>query len=212
MAKLLLVDDDKMSGKMLQSRLKKRGFYCDYVINGEECLIAVTEFKYDLVLLDIMMPDISGVEVLSILRKNHNHFELPIIMVTAKDDAVDIVDALKKDANDYLTKPVNIDVAVARINTQLKITELMHENVKSKQLSTINTMVTTLNHEINNPLAIAVGNLSLPIEKLDEVRVKKILAALDRITEIVKKIDSVAEAGIVEETTYAGPVNMLKLK
>lgn len=214
--KLLLVDDDQMNGKLLQGRLEKRGFSCDYVTSGKDCLEALRSNEYKLVLLDIMMPDMSGIEVLECIRKDKKPVELPVIMVTAKDEARDIVDALKKEANDYLTKPVNVDVAIARIGTQLQILELVQESLRSKQVSTINTMVTTLNHEINNPLAIAVGNLSILQSKIDKdnvhlERLSKVMTALNRITEIVKKIEDISESDM-EETSYSAEVNMFKLK
>lgn len=214
--KLLLVDDDQMNGNLLQSRLTKRGFACDYVTSGKSCLDALKNNDYQLILLDIMMPDMSGIEVLEQIRKDKKPVELPVIMVTAKGETSDIVDALKKEANDYLTKPVNIDVAIARINSQLQILFLVKESLKSKQISTINTMVTTLNHEINNPLAIAVGNLSILESKMDKdsihlERVEKVMSALNRITEIVKKIEDISKSDM-EETSYSAEVNMYKLK
>lgn len=213
--KILLVDDDQMNAKLLQKRLSKRGFECDYVENGADCLMAIKSGSYSLVLLDIMMPDMSGIEVLTQIRKEKSNVELPVIMVTAKSDTSDIVDALKNEANDYLTKPVNIDIAEARINTQLKIHDLVNESLKAKQLSTVNTMVTTLNHEINNPLAIAVGNLSilqgkLESDKLKLERVEKSLDALNRITDIVKKIEQIS-ADNVEEVDYTDTVKMFKV-
>ena len=77
MAKILLVDDDKMNGVLLQKRLIKRGFECDYVESGAECFKALELGKshYSLVLLDIIMPDMAGTEVLSKIRDNKNNFE-----------------------------------------------------------------------------------------------------------------------------------------
>jgi DNA-binding response OmpR family regulator len=212
MAKILLVDDDKMNGVLLQKRLIKRGFDCDYVEGGEECFKAIDQkgSNYSLVLLDIMMPNISGTEVLSKIRETKNNFELPVIMVTAKDEASDVVEALKGGANDYLTKPVNIDIAEARVETQLKIVDLMQESLKGKQMKTIATMVATLNHEINNPLAIAIGNLSIAQQKMDITRIDKAMSALNRITEIVKKIENISD-GNIEETDYSGNISMYKI-
>ena len=208
--KLLLVDDDKMNGTLLQKRLLKKGFEVNFVDNAKLCFEALSESHYDLVLLDIMMPDMPGTEVLAKIRETKNNFELPVIMVTAKDEASDLVDALNRGANDYLTKPVNMEIATARINTQLQIKDLIEESLKNKQINTINTMVTTLNHEINNPLAIAIGNLTLSKEKFDGTRIDKALKALDRITQIVKKIETITN-GEMEEVNYSTSVNMYKL-
>ena len=207
---LLLVDDDEVNGQLLKKRLEKRGFQCNYVASAQEAFAAIKLENFDMILLDIMMPDISGMEALVQIREEKNGQELPIIMVTAKDEASNIVDALKSGANDYLTKPVNIDIATARINTQLAAKSSINQGLKSRQMSTINKMVTTLNHEINNPLAIAIGNLSIPYEKVDEVRIAKALKALDRITQLVKKIDGISK-GDMEEVEYSNNVNMFKV-
>jgi DNA-binding response OmpR family regulator len=207
---LLLVDDDELNGELLKKRLEKRGFHCNYVASAREAFTAIELENFDMVLLDIMMPDISGMEALVKIREQKDGFELPIIMVTSKDEASNIVDALKAGANDYLTKPVNIEIAIARINTQITVKSAIDEGLKSKQMSTINKMVTTLNHEINNPLAIAIGNLSISYDKIDEARIAKALNALDRITQLVKKIDGIAK-GDMEEVEYSNNVNMFKV-
>ena len=119
--KLLLIDDDEMNGMLLKKRLNKRGFECEYVQSADECFEVLNQQQFDLVLLDIIMPRVSGIDVLVQIRKQKNNFELPVIMVTAKDEASDVVEALKKGANDYITKPVNMEIAEARIKTQLKI-------------------------------------------------------------------------------------------
>ena len=211
MYKILLVDDDKVSGKSLDKRLTQKGFTCVYVENGQDALEIIETINFDLVLLDVVMPKISGMEVLKLIRAKYNSFELPVIMVTAKDEASSVVDALKLNANDYLTKPVNIDIAIARVNTQLRIKELMKTSLENQKMHTINTMVTTLNHEINNPLAIAIGNLSLGVDRLDEDRVGKIMHALERVSEIVKKIEKIT-SGELEEVEYIKNINMYKIK
>ena len=211
MYKILLVDDDKVSGKSLDKRLTQKGFTCVYVENGQDALEIIETINFDLVLLDVVMPKISGMEVLKLIRAKYNSFELPVIMVTAKDEASSVVDALKLNANDYLTKPVNIDIAIARVNTQLRIKELMKTSLENQKMHTIHTMVTTLNHEINNPLAIAIGNLSLGVDRLDEDRVGKIMHALERVSEIVKKIEKIT-SGELEEVEYIKNINMYKIK
>ncbi len=208
---ILLVDDDEMNGSFFSSRLKNKGFKVDFVKNHQDCFKALLDNDYDLVLLDIMMPEVSGIEILKKIREKKNNLELPVIMVTAKDEALDIVDALKLGANDYLVKPVSLEIAIARINTQIYLKQLIRESLKAKQVNTINTMVVTLNHEINNPLAIAMGHLNLPYEKLDEIRVEKSKQALTRIAEIVKRIDTIT-GGDIEEVDYTDSIKMYKLK
>ena len=212
MPKILIVDDDLMNGKQIKLRLEKRNYECEYVSSGEDCLKAIEEKEYDCVLLDIMMPGISGLDVLKQVRETKNSYELPIIMVTAKDEADDIVAALKLNANDYITKPVNIDIATARINTQVDLKNLIKTTIQAKRAQTVTTMITTLNHEINNPLAIAIGNLTILGAKEPSERIDKAMNALNRITDIVKKVDELIKGESLEETAYSDTINMFDLQ
>lgn len=208
--KILVVDDDKMSGEFLQKRLIKRGFSVEYVESGKECLEYLKTNTVGLILLDLMMPEMGGNDVLLKIRENYNTFELPVIIITAKEDPKDTVESLKSGANDYLTKPVNLEVAIARVTTQIKIISLLDESLKSKQIKTINMMVTTLNHEINNPLMVAIGNLSMAKSTGDTDKIEKAMNALNRIGEIVKKIDKIS-SGDIEEVSYTEHSDMFKI-
>jgi len=212
--RLLIIDDDRLSAKITEKKLCKQGYEV-VVLNSASIFLESLKQKkpveYDLILLDVMMPDISGIDALVEIRKHKNNLELPVIMVTSKEESEGIVEALKAGANDYITKPLNLEVALARIRTQLQVKELISLSLQSKQVSTINTMVTTLNHEINNPLAIAIGNLSICKHKPDNARIEKALKALDRITHIVKKIENITETKM-EEVEYSDDTNMYKIK
>jgi diguanylate cyclase (GGDEF)-like protein/PAS domain S-box-containing protein len=118
-SRLLIVDDNEMNRDMLARRLARKGYVVGLAENAQELLKRVKQDAVDLVLLDIEMPEISGLDVLKILREQYSPAELPIIMVTAKSQSDDIVTALDLGANDYLTKPIDFPVAVARIGTQL---------------------------------------------------------------------------------------------
>src|SRR3979490_2116286 len=117
--KLLIVDDNEMNRDMLARRLLRKGYVVTLAENAKELLQRVKEDAVDLVLLDIEMPEISGLDALQTLRAHHSAAELPIIMVTAKTKSDEIVKVLELGANDYLTKPIDFPVAVARIGTQL---------------------------------------------------------------------------------------------
>ncbi len=118
-SRLLIVDDNEMNRDMLARRLARKGYVIELADNAKELLERVQRDAVDLVLLDIEMPEISGLDALKTLRKHYSATELPIIMVTAKTQSDDIVAALDLGANDYLTKPIDFPVAVARIGTQL---------------------------------------------------------------------------------------------
>jgi len=116
---LLIVDDNEMNRDMLARRLTRSGYLVDVVDNAKQLMQRVKQNTVDLVLLDIEMPEISGLDALKTLRETYSPVQLPIIMVTAKNQSEDIVKALNLGANDYLTKPVDLPVALARIGTQL---------------------------------------------------------------------------------------------
>jgi diguanylate cyclase (GGDEF)-like protein/PAS domain S-box-containing protein len=118
-SRLLIVDDNELNRDMLARRLARKGYVIELADSGKELLERVQRDAVDLVLLDIEMPEVSGLDALKTLRKHYSPAELPIIMVTAKSQSDDIVAALDLGANDYLTKPIDFPVAVARIGIQL---------------------------------------------------------------------------------------------
>jgi class 3 adenylate cyclase/CheY-like chemotaxis protein len=126
-ARLLVVDDNEMNRDMLSRRLRKQGYEVATAEDGYRALDVIAAEPFDLVLLDIMMPGISGLEVLEKLREQHSVADLPIIMATAKDQSEDTVQALGLGANDYVTKPIDFPVVIARVKTQLSLKRAMEE-------------------------------------------------------------------------------------
>lgn len=119
--RLLVVDDNEMNRDMLARRLGRNGYRVDVAENARQLIQRVKQSNVDLILLDVEMPEISGLDVLQTLRESYSPAKLPVIMVTAKNQSEDIVKALNLGANDYLTKPVDLPVALARIGTQLSL-------------------------------------------------------------------------------------------
>lgn len=118
---VLVVDDNEMNRDLLVRRLERIGFRTDTANGGVAAVEKIAHNTYDLVLLDINMPDMDGIAVLAQVRKSKDQSELPIIMVSARDASDSIAEAINTGANDYITKPVDFPVALARINTQLEI-------------------------------------------------------------------------------------------
>ena len=118
-ARLLIVDDEEMNRDMLSQRLELKGYAVTAADDGRQALALIERHAFDLVLLDVMMPDLNGLEVLRLLRQRYAPAELPVIMVTAKDQSEDVVEAFNLGANDYVTKPIDFPVVLARIATQV---------------------------------------------------------------------------------------------
>ncbi|MGH8060283.1 MAG: response regulator, partial [Candidatus Entotheonellia bacterium] len=139
---LLVVDDHASNREMLSRRLARRGYSVAVATDGHRALKMLMTQTFDLVLLDIMMPGISGLEVLRTLRERHPMADLPVIMATAKDQSGDIVEALKLGANDYVTKPLDFPVVLARIQSQLSLKRAMEEIQRlAKQLELRNQFI-----------------------------------------------------------------------
>jgi CheY-like chemotaxis protein len=120
-ATILVVDDLPANRDLMARRLEKSGFHVLSAASGPEALDLLQHSSVDLVLLDIMMPGMTGLDVLRRVRMTRSTAALPVVMVTARTDSEDVVEALTLGANDYVTKPVDYPVALARIRTHLGI-------------------------------------------------------------------------------------------
>lgn len=205
----MVVDDDTVTTTMISKRLEDKGFRVLVLNDSTKCLAALEATPCDVVLLDIIMPKIDGVEVLKKIRKQYSHIELPVIMLTLLDGPEEVVVALQEGANDYITKPINLCVLEARIQTQLMILELMQQSVQKSEIEALNSMITTYNHEINNPLTIALTKSHAVLRNQknnpDLVSLEK---ALQRISGIVRKISNITGVPIVKKR-YAGNSEMV---
>ena len=111
--KILLVEDTQQLNKALATLLKRNSYVVDSAFDGEEALLYLRDYEYDLVILDIMLPKVDGLEVLSKMRREKN--STPVILLTAKSTVEDKVLGLDLGADDYLPKPFNTDELLARI-------------------------------------------------------------------------------------------------
>lgn len=119
-ALILVVDDNEMNRDMLSRRLKRQAYEVMVAEDGQQALSMVTEHPFDLVLLDIMMPNISGYEVLERLKKDDETRHIPVIMISAVDDLDSVVRCIELGAEDYLFKPFNPVLLKARVGASLR--------------------------------------------------------------------------------------------
>ncbi len=175
---ILVVDDNVNNCDLLRRRLSRKGYQCEVCHSGMETLDYIAGQKPDLILLDIMMPGIDGIEVLTRLRKQFNSVELPIIMVTAKNAHEDIILAFEKGANDYIEKPVDFPVMLARIKHHVQHKRLDDELKRSQQtLKEKNRLLdisnqykinflSSMSHELRTPLNAVMGYSEALLEGL----------------------------------------------
>lgn len=159
--RLLLVDDEPVNRQVLRNHLALQGYQMVEAENGNEALEALrTNGPFDLVLLDIMMPRMSGYEVCSHIRNTHPISELPVIFLTAKSLIADLMDGFEVGANDFLTKPIAKSELLSRVRTHLQLLDVhrhLEEKVKertveveqaNKVLETLDGIVATINQEV----------------------------------------------------------------
>jgi phosphate regulon transcriptional regulator PhoB len=118
--KILVVDDEADIVELVSYNLKKEGFAVDSALNGEEALKCMKSEMYDLMIIDLMLPGIQGMELCRIVRRNSNTAHVPIIILTAKGEEVDKVLGLELGADDYVTKPFSPRELVARVKAVLR--------------------------------------------------------------------------------------------
>ena len=154
---VLVVDDEKPIVDILVYNLKKEGYNTLEANDGEEAVRLVIEKKPDLVLLDIMLPKMDGLTVCKRIRHNYN---IPIIMLSAKDEEIDKILGLELGADDYITKPFSVRELIARVKANLR-----------KSVNEYNKVVEEAKDNGRVPNEIKVGDLYLDLDKF-EVKVR----------------------------------------
>lgn len=165
--RILIVEDEMSLAELVANRLKKEKYTVDISNDGEEGLYNALMDIYDLILLDIMLPSMNGIEILKEIKKND--IKSKVIMLTAKSELDDKLLGFSEGANDYIPKPFHIDEVVARINAQLRIdkvkdntisfgdlildlnsSDIINKNNKEK-INIINKEFQLLEYFMNNP-------------------------------------------------------------
>ena len=163
---ILIVDDNELNRDMISRRLTRRGYKTTTCDSGKAALKLILRQAFDLILLDVVMPEMSGLEVLKKIRQKYSSINLPVIMATAKNEESDIIEALSLGANDYITKPFGFSNVIARIQTQLslKYAEFELQIAKEEALGSAKAksqFLASMSHEIRTPLNGIIGMTSL---------------------------------------------------
>lgn len=195
---ILVVEDNPDMLHFISTQLKN-----DYQVvgarDGEEGLESARKFLPDLILSDIMMPKMSGYDLLKAVREDYSLRNIPVIFLTAKAEQDMKIEGLEYGVNDYLTKPFNSQELLARVKNLIKIRELQQELYSVAKLASIGQLAAGTAHEINNPLAASMSELrvlkreltgqnnNFNREKSNEL-ISKSYASLERIERIVRDL------------------------
>jgi DNA-binding response OmpR family regulator len=210
--RLLVVDDVEENREILRRRFSKLGYAISEAEHGEKALAMIAAERFDCVLLDVMMPGIDGLEVLRRVREKHTEAQLPVIMVTAKSASEDVVEALLMGANDYITKPVDMEVAGARVEMQLRrkraedasqaaYRELEHtlEGLKESITEAQNkaAVLSELEPEVRTPLDGLLGAAKVLTRVCDTPDLNKMVAVIENAAASLDRL--VADALLEED-------------
>lgn len=153
----ILVADDEEFNRLLLDRILHNNYEVDFACNGQEVLNQLNARDYDALLLDVMMPVMDGIKCLKNIREIVDFATLPVIMVSAMSDKASIVRGIQLGANDYITKPLDAEIIMARLDTQVSLKKLMDErNQAIASLQEANQlkvrMMQIASHDLKNPL------------------------------------------------------------
>ena len=192
--KILIIEDDSQIARFIELELKHEGFEVDKIDNGYDGLNKIKENDYDLLLLDLMLPGIDGIELCDKIR---DFSDIPIIMLTAKSELEDKVKGLDIGADDYLTKPFEIEELLARIRVCLK--RLKKKEVKKNNCLNFNQL------EINTDMmTVSYGDEAIDLTKKEYellkflVENKRIVLSRDLILNKVWGYDYYGDTNIVD--------------
>ncbi len=210
---ILIADDLTTNRKMLQFLLEKRGYRTIGVNSGYACLQEARNRKPDLLLLDIMMPDISGIDVCKRLRADSATGMLPIIFVTAATDDLTLSKAFDAGGNDYIRKPINGIELTKRVQAIFEQEKFIETNREEEKLRGVLAMSGTICHELNQPLQFISGNCQLLLMDLEKGspaynRVTKMKEQIDRLGDMTKKLTQISR---VETRSYVGDTKILSI-
>ncbi len=168
---LLVVDDYESNRDLLSRWLKQEGYSVHAAQDGQTALDHIGNEKFDLVLLDIMLPDLDGLELLSLIRRTHPITELPVILVTGLGSSENIVEGLRRGANDYVIKPIDYAALLARVRTQLRLKRLVRLKDEFLQIAS---------HDLKNPLSIILMSVGLAQQEDVPENMKDLLTTIER--------------------------------
>jgi two-component system cell cycle response regulator len=171
-ARVLVVDDILPNVKLLEAKLTSEYYDVLTASGGEEALRRVVEDKPDIVLLDVMMPGMDGIEVCRRIKNNPDTAHIPVVMVTALTDAQDRVRGLESGADDFLSKPVNDTALMARVRSlvRLKMTfdEWRARNATATQLGVADTPVNVMNEPVDHATILVIEDRGFEVDKINQ--------------------------------------------
>ena len=209
MKRILIIDDLPENVFMLQDRLENEGYEVVKAYDGKTGIAKATSEMPDLILLDVMMPEMTGIEVCKILKQDPVTTDIPIIIVTAKSSADDAKEGLEAGAFDYIKKPFEKVELLARINSALKLAEAHRQIVEAEIRNTYAATVVSTNHKIKQPLTLMSLSYAAIKRELNKEQISKeailnrlnyIETAVNEISNILNQLNAIKKPLALEST------------
>jgi DNA-binding response OmpR family regulator len=193
MSKILIIDDLPENVFLLQDRLEREGYEVITSYDGKSGIEKALKEIPDLILLDVMMPDLDGIEVCKELVLNPITLNIPIILVTAKSGAEDIKEGLEAGAFDYIKKPFDRIELLARVHSALKLNETHKMLIEAEKRNIFSATVVTTNHKIKQPLTLmSLSSTAIKREiNKDVISREAVMKKLDYIDMAIKEITDI---------------------
>ena len=214
MKRILVVDDLPENVFMLQDRLEHEGYDIITAYDGKTGMEKARAESPDLILLDIMMPEITGIEVCKILVSDELTSRIPIILVTAKSGAEDTKEGLEAGAFDYIKKPFHRIELLARIKSALKLSEANKLLIESEKKNTFSATVVTANHKIKQPLTLlSLSSAAIKKElKKTPISIEAIQKRINYIDTAVREINDVLnQLNSIKQPTFSDYTKSIKM-
>jgi two-component system, sensor histidine kinase and response regulator len=208
--KILVVDDQLLNIRLLERKLEQSEMEVRSCTNGPKALELAREIQPDVILLDIMMAGMNGIEVCRLLKQDPRTREIPVIFLTALTSKEEKIKGLESGGADYVTKPLELDEILARVRTQIRIVEEHRRNIQltrqleqSRRQAAIMHLTDGMAHNMNNLLGVMVGYVSLL--QRNAANPEKILSSCERLEAAVNRM-----TGIVHQLTVIGHFKSLQ--
>ncbi|MEP6488734.1 hybrid sensor histidine kinase/response regulator [Microcoleus vaginatus] len=207
---LLIVDDEPDNFDVIETLLSEQDYQLHYAASGQEAIASLDLFDPDLILLDVMMPGIDGIEICRQIKAMSKWQAVPIIMVTALSSKSDLANCLTAGADDFISKPVNAIELRARVHSMLRIKQ-QYDNIQNLyhiQENTINLLESTLNelrgnlastlsHELNTPLNGILGTIGWLKDEIGDIEIAEIREILGWAYNSARRLETLTKKFLI---------------
>ncbi|MEK6790465.1 MAG: response regulator [Deltaproteobacteria bacterium] len=207
--RILLVDDEEINLTLLAAKFERVGYELEKASNGIEAIVKVKEFKPDIILMDVVMPQMDGYEALRILKSREETSYIPVILVTGRSEVEDKVLGFEVGAEDYISKPYSLQEVVARVKSLLRMRALQAKLTETEKMAALGGMVDGIAHEVRNPL-MAIGGMARRLKEHEtdpqhKDYADRIISSVERLERMLRRVDEYKR--MLVSTRTSGDIN-----